>query len=377
MAGVFFGASAFNQDLSGWCVTNIASIPGYFDTDATSWILPDSRPIWGACPPASFITIWDTSLDNGESGGGTATVTLALAGSVDATIYWGDGNIETVTTEGPHVHDYTTDGIYTVTVEGSVTEYDSSTNGGAASERAKLVSVDNWGQMGFTSMQGAFYSCLNLTSVPTTSEGIQDVTDMSSMFIGALSFNQDISGWDTSGVTDMRAMFLGASVFNQDIGGWDTSSVTDMHQMFSYATAFNGNISGWNTSAVTDMGYMFNEASAFNGNIGIWDTSAVTDMAYMFNEASAFNGNIGTWNTSAVTSMDHMFNYASAFDQDIGNWQTSAVTNMSWMFFCASAFNQDLSGWCVELIPSPGVFDFGATSWILPDSRPDWGITCP
>ena len=50
MTGMFYEASAFNQDLSGWCVTLIPSEPYEFDLGATSWTLPDSRPIWGPCP---------------------------------------------------------------------------------------------------------------------------------------------------------------------------------------------------------------------------------------------------------------------------------------------------------------------------------------
>ena len=50
MNGMFRSASSFNQDLPGWCVTNITSKPTNFDTDATSWTLSDSRPIWGTCP---------------------------------------------------------------------------------------------------------------------------------------------------------------------------------------------------------------------------------------------------------------------------------------------------------------------------------------
>ena len=49
----------------------------------------------------AFITTWDTSLGEGT------TVTLALAGAVDADIDWGDGSpLEHVMTPGPHVHDY-------------------------------------------------------------------------------------------------------------------------------------------------------------------------------------------------------------------------------------------------------------------------------
>lgn len=70
------------------------------------------------------------------------------------------------------------------------------------------------------------------------------VTDMSLLFKDAASFNEDISGWDTSYITDMGGMFWGASVFNSDIGGWDTSRVIFMDGMFQSALAFQQDISG-------------------------------------------------------------------------------------------------------------------------------------
>jgi surface protein len=48
MDEMFLRASAFNRDLSGWCLTNITSTPAAFDLDAEAWVLP--RPVWGTCP---------------------------------------------------------------------------------------------------------------------------------------------------------------------------------------------------------------------------------------------------------------------------------------------------------------------------------------
>ena len=45
---MFSYAGAFNQNLSGWCVSLITLSPENFDSGAASWVLP--RPVWGTCP---------------------------------------------------------------------------------------------------------------------------------------------------------------------------------------------------------------------------------------------------------------------------------------------------------------------------------------
>ena len=319
----------------------------------------------------AFITVWDTNLEAGT------TVTLALAGEVDATIDWGDGSTTVVNTPGPHVHDYISDGIYTVSVTGSVTAYNSLDHGGADSERSKLIEVVSWGNVGFKNLAKAFHSSDNLVAVPASSEGIENVTNMSFMFTNANAFNGDISGWITGNVSDMSSMFGGAKAFNQDIGGWDTGNVTNFEGMFSGATSFNQDIGSWNTSSVTIMSATFAGATAFNGVISDWNTGSVTQMDFMFERASAFNQDIGGWDTGNVQNMFAMFLQANNFNQNIGNWETGNVTDMEWMFREASSFNQDLSGWCVLLIPvEPDFFDDEASSWTMLNSRPVWG-TCP
>lgn len=261
--GVAGAAGCPRADITGDCKVNLED----FAIMASEWLDDET---------SSFITTWNTNL-----GAGT-TVTLGLAGDVDATIDWGDGTITSVTTPGPHVHDYGLNGIYSVSVTGSVTAYNSLDNGGAPTERAKLMRVDSWGQLGFTSMRQAFRAASNLVSVPPTSYGIEAVTDMSEMFSSASSFNQDIGGWDTSIVTNMSGMFSSASSFNQDIGSWNTSSVTYMGVMFHSASVFNQTIGGWDTSSVTDMYMMFSYASSFNQNLSGWCVMLIPSKAYYF-----------------------------------------------------------------------------------------------
>ena len=193
---------------------------------------------------------------------------------------------------------------------------------------------------------------------------VSQVTDMSGMFWTATAFNQDIGDWDVSQVTDMSGMFgvlNGTTAFNQDIGRWDVSKVTDMRIMFQNATTFNQDIGSWDVSQVTDMGNMFLSAEAFNRDIGSWDVSQATSMSAMFAGADAFNRDIGSWDVSQVTDMGNMFLGATAFNQDIGSWDVSQVTDMGNMFLGATAFNQDIGSWDVSQVTTMNSMFLGAT----------------
>jgi hypothetical protein len=49
---MFFYASSFNQDISGWCVTNIDSEPSGFSIGSP--LTESNKPVWGTCPTASI-----------------------------------------------------------------------------------------------------------------------------------------------------------------------------------------------------------------------------------------------------------------------------------------------------------------------------------
>ena len=81
-----------------------------------------------------------------------------------------------------------------------------------------------------------------------------------------------------------------------DISQWDVSSVTNMSSLFGDATSFNQPLNNWNVSNVNTMGGMFEDATSFNQPLNNWDVSKVTDMGGMFSDARSFNQPLNNWN---------------------------------------------------------------------------------
>ena len=324
----------------------------------------------------AFVTVWKTDVETSDNKD-EITIPTHPDYTYDYQVDWGDGTIDSHLS-GDATHTYAEPGIYIVKIAGKFPSIYFGNYGppGVTSipNKDKLLSIEQWGNIMWETMEVAFFGCRNmdvkatdipdLTLVNSTSYMFGDcpslianpsindwdtstITNMSRMFGYSTNFNQYIGDWDVSNVVDLNAMFIEASTFNQDIGTWDVSSVTNMEDMFTRALAFNQDIGDWNVSSVTDMRAMFAEASSFNQNIGNWDVGMVEDMGAMFAE-SGFNQDIGSWNVENVKNLSNMFRRASLFNQNIGNWDVKNVYSMEKMFLDAISFNQDLGNWDIS-----------------------------
>ena len=293
--------------------------------------------------PSAFVTTWKTF----ESGiTGSKRILIKTFGSgYNYTIDWGDGQTDSNVT-GDIIHLYSAIGTYTVSITGDFPRIIFGRN----TDANKLLSIEQWGDIQWQSMSGAFSSCSNLVGNASDVPDLSQVARMDRMFSNARSFNQDISNWDVSAVINMAGMFEGATAFNQDLSNWDVSSVISMASMFNFARAFKQNLNNWDVSAVTNMSGMFESASAFNQDLSNWDVSAVINMASMFESATAFNQDLSNWDVSSVANMTNMFRSASNFNHNISTWDVATVTNMSGIFSFTSSFNQDLNGWDVAAV---------------------------
>ncbi len=270
-------------------------------------------------------------------------------------------------------------------------------------DRNKLLAIEQWGDMQWSSFSNAMYQlynvnisatdipdlsvatdmsngfrdCYNVTIANIANWDVNHITNMEGLFAGFSDFNSNISGWNVSGVTNMKEMFYNnfGSAFNQDLGTWDVGNVTNMKNMFYGCGEFNHNINSWTVNQVTNMEGMFFNCNAFdqplntwvvdnvttmkemflgcyefNQGLNSWDVGKVTDMRRMFSGCSKFNQDLSNWDVSMVTNMYGMFEYCEVFDGDITTWQVGAVKNMSNIFSNCSAFNQNIGGWNVSAV---------------------------
>lgn len=407
MSSMFEGASSFNQNLSEWNVINVTDMSNMFtgvtlstenyDNTLIGWATDSSGILddgiddipngiifnggnskyclsevereslmtsnnWtitdGAkdpdCVTNYFITTWQT--DNLGVTGSTSIRIPTYGGGYNYDVSWeNDGNWELGFT-GNASHNYGTAGTYTVAIRGDFPRIYFNNTG----DKEKIISIEQWGNIEWSSMNRAFYGCVNLLENASDTPDLTNMTDMSVMLAGASAYNGDIGDWDVSNVTNMNALFLGASAFNHNIGDWNVSNVTNMSYMFYEASAFNHNIGDWDVSNVTNMSNMFYNATSFNQDIGSWNVSNVIDMSSMFERASSFNQYIGDWNVSNVTNMHSMFRVATSFNRDLGDWDVSNVTQMNGMFLEASTFNKDIGEWDVSNVTNMSIMFYSA-----------------
>ena len=306
---------------------------------------------------ADFVTTWKTT-----SASEFVRIPLGVHPGKTVMIDWGDGSNSAVTFNGMTSHKYLNPGEYKVTMTGGLARIHAT----YYSTPTHLTSIDQWGDIRWSTMKSAFQYAINMEYNATDVPDLSGVSSMDSMFHSASKFNGDLSGWNVSSVTDMDQVFSQASLFNRDISTWDVSSVTSMNGMFSGAASFNSPLNSWDVSSVTNMGGMFSNADAFNSPLNSWDVSSVTDMNYMFYNADAFNSPLNSWDVSSVTDMHSMFYNAGAFNSPLNSWNVSSVTDMNYMFRDTATFNQSLNSWNVSSVTDMHYMFYNADAFNSP-----------
>jgi|GEM_PF-1160470 surface protein len=287
---------------------------GGVDTSADQIFTITVEEVLSVDSTTAFITTWRTTTPS-------ESITLytdggATVSDFDAIIDWGDGTVEQITGDDPDPsHSYTTAGDHEVRISGTFPHLDLTDNAdlvtygntpALAANSAKLIAINQWGNIIWESMSYMFYQTPNLVTYSATdTPNLTQATSLEGMFAFTGLSSADLSGWDVSMITDFSSMFTNATSFNGDLSDWTFSSAgytsengVNFLGMFNLASSFTGTgLANWDVSNADTMTVMFSDAAAFNQDLSSWDVSNVTDM-FLFAEGAA----ISTANYSAMLS---------------------------------------------------------------------------
>ncbi len=399
MAGMFFGAKSFNQDISGW---NVSSVK-YFDSmfsgalsfnqninnwDVSSAVRMNSmfrhaesfnQPLdkwnvsnvslmgfmfYGAVSFNQDISMWDTT--NVEYMRRMFDGALSFNQNID------NWNISSLLTNIGHREEletnyYENEDVYCMygyhhiaPKDITINEYKKVVYGFDNKTNLKYYKPEKtelW-EYNYFMFKYAQFDCPakpKWLDIPEKKDGKYKPVTRLQLF--ALVYDEDVAlaDIDISEITDLSGLF-----YNQDcsgdidftgVDGWDTAHVKDMSYMFYKAgDVVLFDINNWNVSNVENMEGMFSKSYYFNKPLHKWDTAHVKNMSYMFADCNQFHQDISNWNVSNVENMEGMFYGCRFFNYPLNSWDVSSVTNMESMFYDASNFNCPLNDWNVSKV---------------------------
>ena len=190
---MFYGASSFTGDLSGWDVSNVRRMQ-YMFADAV--------------PFSSDLSTWDVSRARDTAG-----------------MFWNASSFESDLSAWDVSRVRNMYGMFN-----SATSFESDLSSWNVS---RVTNMDN-----MFSGTGSFDSNLSAWDV-------SKVESMYAMFAEAESFDGDISGWNVSSVTDMADMLRATPLFDSDISGWEISGGVRLDNMLYQADSFGQNLGKW------------------------------------------------------------------------------------------------------------------------------------
>jgi surface protein len=231
--------------------------------------------------------------------------TLPLHGTMAVEIDWGDNTKSKVAVAGaPELtHTYTQAKDYQIAIRGTASALGIASANTAlpVADATPVISVDAWGDLGFTDLTSAFHGCVNLVHVASGDDkgagDIKGVISMSAAFRGCTSFIvmplldvsasrqfdntfrdctslKTIAHWDTSGAVagnyGFSNMFYGCSSL-QRCPVFDLGDATTLAGMFTNCTNL-GALPHFDTSKITTM-YGFASGCKSITSIPVYDTS--------------------------------------------------------------------------------------------------------
>ena len=209
----------------------------------------------------TYDTRFKITIDTTKTGSPADTFILPnyTSGTYNYYVDWGDGGAEeNITTSGDHSHTYAVPGTYQIKIKGEM-PWIYFKNAG---DKAKLIYIDNWGNIKWSSMVYSYYGCLNMQGTYIDVPNLTGVSSVAYIFHNCVKFNYPVN-FDTENITNMLYAFRGCTTFNQPVP-FNTANVKIMNGMFMDCWVFNQDISGFNVHVVTDAADMLRGVKYFS-----------------------------------------------------------------------------------------------------------------
>ena len=150
---------------------------------------------------SQFITTWKT--DNVDRWSNSNSTQIEIPGVGDYTVAWeqvGNSAVSgTTNARGTVGINFPSAGTYKISITGNFRGMSFTT----FSDRNKLLTVEQWGNFSWNSMESAFDGCSNMTYNATDMPNLSQITSLNAMFRGCKKFNGNISNWNVSNVRNM------------------------------------------------------------------------------------------------------------------------------------------------------------------------------
>jgi len=309
----------------------------------------------------------------------TVTIPCQNVGTFNATIDWGDGQTSDITAynDADLSHVYATAGDHTIRISGTFPNIYFNNTG----HKAKLIKVLQLGDVGWVTLEKAFYGCFaggsgaeyEFTAGPCNTSSVNTMQHMMREW-SSMTASPDLTGLDTSSVNTMRHMMSGwtSMMVPPDLTGLDTSSVTSMSAMMLGWTSMTASpdLTGLDTSSVTDMSFMMRNWFSMTSppDLTGFDTSSVTSMAVMMSGWSSMTiGDIGvaSFNLGLVTNLTGFAEGSAftteAYDAILTAWNAQDPVNGLSVHFGSSQYT---SGGAAEAARASLI---SSDSWTITD----------
>jgi surface protein len=300
-------------------------------------------------------TIDTENTSSGSSSNTQFMMPLVSSGTYNATVNWGDGSSDTITSYNQQevTHTYSSAGQYEVSIEGTLQGWQFANAG----DRLKMLDVKQWGVLDL-STSSAFYGCTNLDASATDAPTVSSIT-FYRMFRDCTNFNGAIGNWDITTVINMRDCFYNATTFNKPLNSWNVSNVTTLQSTFQNCSSFDQDLNSWDTSNVETMYGLFLSARQFNGDIYSWDTTNVENMSYMFYNCELFDQSLAAWTIANVSNFTNFMQNAtglstSNYDATLIAWEAGVHDNDVSINFGGSQFTESAYASRFRLIEDDG-----------------------